>query len=149
MLFQQNNFLTWSRSQLFHCLYFTRADSMQFFGQVQCQFCTEGFITKKQGTEPPSSYSCSQSQLQLPLRSISKTLSEQPSYCWTVIEWKQIFITWMGLKIQWRAHSKVCSREGMYGRCLRRHSCMVCNNYNMFSFKQGLLHARGNITKCN
>lgn len=71
----------------------------------------------------------------------SKTLSEQPSYCWTLTEGNQLFITWTGLEIQWCAHSKIRSREGMYGRCPRKHLCMVCNNF-VFIYTVSSPHTR-------
>lgn len=150
MLLQQNNFLTWSRSQLFHCLYFTHADSVQFFGQAQCRFCTERFITKKQGSKPPSSYSCSRSQFRLPLKCISNVFWVDSLY---IAEHSQSESRYLLHECVWKYSDvhiqKICSREGMYGRCLRRHLCVVCSKYNMFSFTQRLLHAQGNITKRN
>lgn len=145
MLLQQNNFLTWSRSQLFHCLDFTRADSVQFFGQAQCQLCTERFSIRKWASKAPSpalsqNFIClwdAFPRLWVNSPPVSEHLQRERSYLLHEWVWK-----YSDVHIQKHVLEKACMGDGWEDICAW---CVII----MFSFTQCLLHAQGNVTKCN
>lgn len=151
MLLQQNNFLTWSRSQISDCLSFTSAARMCRVlrsGPVPC--CTRRLISSRQSSAFPTP---------LPPALVFPVLTGYANLFWKLYMSGPhtakhrvkalLFMTWMCLKIQQCSHSQIRPREGMHTRCLKRNLCVVHNNYNMFSFTQCLLHTQGSITECN